>query len=317
MKLSALVFAAATVDARRYSFKELMLMFKDGENPIPAWGSKADTDGQRAFENWKFCEPIPVPEGADEVRCSGESCAVECKGGYYVTGNPQTKCKKDPKNPGQFVWRRPLGSCYSCAEDPSFKDWRVFSNCSVTKGNKRKCDFGCLQDGKLEGAKWAQCKCKRSKGASSCAWYSKGNKQVKSFNQKCVGGGKVDYVEVECGKKPGQCFDVTEDTSLMNAWTCRNCIRIRSEWKLPETFDNRDHMVMTFSEDIQPINWAHPMSEATNPSGDMRTWYIKFSKEALFGDRRMDFTSEWRNMGKRSNIVSARGCSCKNKIPKE
>merc|ERR1712048_768275 len=146
MKLSALVFAAA-VDARRYSFKELMGMFKDGDTPIPNWGSgSTGANGERAFQQYTLCPVLDVPEGAEEVRCDGESCAVECKGGYMIKGNPQTKCKKDPKNPGQFVWRRPLGSCYSCDTEPSFNDWKVWQNCSVNKKNQRTCKFGCLLD---------------------------------------------------------------------------------------------------------------------------------------------------------------------------
>merc|ERR1712050_31548 len=288
-------------------------MFKDGENPIPTWGAGASDEDERTFQPFAQCPPLETPVGADSVRCSGESCAVECKGGYIIQGNPQTKCKKDPQNPGSYMWRRGLGYCVGC-DEPVFDDWKVYANCQVNKKNQKICKIGCMQGAKLEGGSHARCKCNRKSG--TCGWFAKGNKAMKSFNQTCTGGGPIKYVNVKCSQKPKQCIDVTEKTQVYNAWTCRNCMRIRTEWEMPETFDNRDHMVVTFTEDIQPINFAHPMVDATNPSGDMRTWYITFSDKALFGDRRMDFTSEWRNLGKRAQIASATGCSCKNKIPK-
>lgn len=230
-----------------------------------------------------------------------------------IKGNPQTQCKKDPDNPGEYIWRRPLGSCYSCDSDPSFEDWKVYSNCQVTGKNQRVCNFGCMLGATLQGNPNARCKCNRKK--EECHWVSRG-KSVSKFNQKCIGGEKVKYVYKNCWEKPKQCVDVTEKTEIYNAWTCRNCIRIRSEWDLPATFDNRDHMVMTFTDEVALVKAAHPMTGAVNPSGDGKTWYVTFSDKALFGDRRMDFTSEWRSLGKRSKVASATGCSCKNKIPK-
>ena len=319
MKLPAFIIAAtANADYTPPKFKQLMQSFKDGY----ALGS----DGQRAqggqiwghpvtrgYLDYSTCPEIELPAGADHVKCNQSSCAVECKGGYTIVGNPRTKCKRGKKGAPNY-WRRPLGHCKTCDGGPSFSDPKVWQSCWVEpKNNRRVCKFGCTLGADLVGSKKAECKC--SKKNKSCEWSIK-RKPADWSKIRCEGGAVPDKDGlIPCAQKSKKCTDVTSETTTLNSWTCRNCFRMRSEWHIPPTFDNRDHMVMNFSENVQIQNFAHPMKTATNPSGDLRTWYIEFSEEAQFGDRRIDFTSEWRYFEKPARLTGANSCPCSNDVP--
>lgn len=319
MKLSFFLFGASVNGGYQAPrFKQLMETFKDG--------SALTSSGQRAqngqlwghpvrgnFALWSLCPTLDVPEGADNIVCDQASCAVECKGGYLIKGNPRTKCKWNPKYQ-IFEWRRPLGYCRTCKGEPTFKDSKIWKNCWIEpKNNRRVCKFGCIGGATLDGSSKAECKCRKK--TKSCQW-SMNKTYTSDWNSlKCVGGNQPQNNdgELACADKPRKCSDVTSETQILNSWSCRNCFRMRSEFRVSEHFDNRDTMTLEFSHDVQLVNFAHPMKGAMNPSGDFRKWVIQFSEEALFGDGRMDFTTEWRYFENPARLLSSKVCPCSGK----
>lgn len=315
MKLSTLIMATTVhADYTPPKFKQLMQLFNE-DNPLRnemrrGWGHPVGG----GFDHWTSCPAIEKPAGANQIECNQASCAVVCKSGYAISGNLRSKCKRGKKG-APNSWGLPLGKCITCPGEPTFSDPKVWKSCWVeSKSNKRVCKFGCTDGEKLVGSKKALCKCNRKE--QSCGWSMK-RKPADWSTITCNDGNLLDKDgKIKCSKKKKKCTDVTKATTIMNSWTCRNCFRMRSKWDIPSTFDNRDHMLMTFDEDVQVQNFAHPMKSASNPSGDLRTWYIEFSEEAEFGDRHMDFTSEWRYFEKPASLISADACPCSNKVPK-
>lgn len=316
MKLSPGLFAA--VVSAGYSpptFRELMAAFKggfdlgsDGQRALAGqqWGQPIG----RAYLKHDKCPALATPEGADNVVCDQASCAVECKGGYSTFGAPRTKCKRGRNGVPNF-WQRQLSGCTTCVPMPSLSG-DLWKSCWVNNRNQKVCQFGCKNGGELKNPKHNKVECKCKKSQKTCKWTVKSNEADWS-TFKCVGA-KIPADGVACNKKPKQCLDVTSQTELMNSWTCRNCFRMRTNWKLSDFFDNRDHLVMNFNEPVQIQNFAHPMKEALNPSGDLKTWFIVFSEEAQFGDRRLDFTTEWRYFEKPARLMKSQSCPCSKKI---
>jgi len=314
MKLSVLTIPVIAA-YKSLTFKQLQRIFKDGSRELISWG-EGGTDDLRVFHDHNLCPSLRAPKGTQGLYCDGSSCALDCKGGYTPVGNFQTKCKKDPNKKG-FIWRRKLGHCSTCEPMPTFKDKHLTKQCYIDpKKNRKTCNFSCKNGAKFEGTKSVQCKCKGRKRQGECNWVFNGRKPVTKWNQKCTGakpwtpppGHKY------CYQKPQQCVDVTFGTSFYNSWTCRNCIRLRSYYTLPDFFDNRDHMIFEFSEPILFEKAAHPVLKATKASKDMKKWIIEFSSEAQFTNRQMDFDSEWRSLHIWSKLKKAKACPCKPRI---
>ena len=61
---------------------------------------------------------------------------------------------------------------------------------------------------------------------------------------------------------------------------------------------------------IKADNWAHPVKKFVSNSDFGQVWNVEFSKEAHFGDRRMDFTAEFRYLANPAWLKKVKMCPC-------
>ena len=48
-----------------------------------------------------------------------------------------------------------------------------------------------------------------------------------------------------------KCRDVTSKVKLLNSWACRNCFRLRANYRVRKIFTNRDTLIFEFTEDVK------------------------------------------------------------------
>lgn len=105
----------------------------------------------------------------------------------------------------------------------------------------------------------------------------------------------------------------------MNTWTCRDCFRIRINYKFSgykiENWDHRDSLLIKMASPVFWIKAAHPVLQENDTLGidhiGGNVYKVTFSKFAMFGNREMDFTAELRPVdGGNTAIQWVRSCPC-------
>jgi len=284
------------------------------------------------------CDPLELPDNAEEVvykdktnqkkRVQTIAHAV-CKPGYFPNISKGRKLRaKCMKRKTGYEWNRTLPECVTCEHpDPTDMitsgDDGISVYCDYTKKARHKCKLTCLNDmerishpeSKRRPKKKSMmyCKCRRG----SCSWMNNRVKDITldEFVCKANGPTPAPIIPIDCADKKPTCTDVSAKVDKLNSWTCRNCFRIRSYFKFSQfgltDFDNKDYMDIEFSDQVFHVKHAHP-AESFEDMGN-NIWRVRFSKFAMFGNREMDFTAEFRSVNPRTpEIVAVKTCPCQN-----
>merc|ERR1712176_426689 len=117
----------------------------------------------------------------------------------------------------------------------------------------------------------------------------------------------------------GRCSEVTQFVSFTNSWTCRSCFNIRVQFTFAEAghpdFDSEDSLTLAFSSQVALVKFAYPVTGIKAHGQDSAGNYLQkvtFDRNVEFGDRRMDFNAEFRELGEPPEISYAYTCPCKN-----
>jgi len=125
-------------------------------------------------------------------------------------------------------------------------------------------------------------------------------------------GNKYDEDLVkECKHKPAKCTDIgLSKFTKLNSWECRNCFRIRVQYKMAELgimdFDKRDYLDLQFDQEVVLQNLPTTIA-ATDVGNDVQR--ITFPSGS-FGNGQMDFTATVRALSKEPNLIKASSCPC-------
>lgn len=281
------------------------------------------------------CPELSTPENGAQViyneiighhRFHSEAVAV-CQPGFFpdLTGGKKLKTKCVKKG-DQYKWIRTLPKCVTCqnpnpTEQITNGDDGISVYCDYTQRAEHKCDLTCTNDTKLishpamkhtsKSKAVLTCKCKKGQ----CSWTTNKKKNVALDAFECSANRPIrPQIPTECADKEPTCTDVSNKVKKMNSWTCRNCFRIRAYFKFGQfglkDFDNKDYMDIQFSEQVFHIKHAHP-AESFEDIGN-NTWRVRFSKQATFSNKEMDFSAEFRSLDvKTAKVVSVKTCPCK------
>lgn len=116
-----------------------------------------------------------------------------------------------------------------------------------------------------------------------------------------------------CTEAPWEspCREVTNDVTLTNRWTCRDCFNLRVNFNLKQYRDNwGNKMYMTFTNNITVVKFAGPMQSMVLDR-QMDNGHFKFDLSFgnhEFGDGQIDFNAEYRLLGKDSELANAWIC---------
>jgi len=120
--------------------------------------------------------------------------------------------------------------------------------------------------------------------------------------------------------RQGQCSAITDFVTFTNSWTCRSCFNIRVNYKFDSVgtpnFEAQDSLILAFKKSVLLVKFAHPVRNITNMGEDENgnhLWKVSFVESVQFGDSRMDFNAEFREIGGPHALDYGYSCPCKNK----
>lgn len=314
------------------------------ENMRTWWHGGFDNSHERGVD---LCPPLDPVENSleivyhepkpNQVGRVAKIAEAMCKHGYFPDlSNGQklkTVCKISKNAAGENVyrWIRDLPKCVTCDTTTDALTNKIQAGvkdplgvnvfCSFNNRSEDHCVVRCIDDrkkvahevfGRTQKRANIDCRCKKG----NCSWTTHGERDINLNGFECKAKGKLEPIPVPsgCKKSPdATCTVVTPKVNLMNSWTCRNCFRIRAQYKFKPFklmwFNNQDYLDITFSEEIFWIKHSHPAFKATDRGNNV--WRVQFSQYAMFSNKEMDFTAEVRSInGKVPQILDARSCPC-------
>ena len=286
MKISNLLLPLTTVQAswERPSYAQIYQRIRDGAPLNLSKKSNIRSDHSLIAECGGVNHPnisnstvIAAVPNSNGVWCDGNTCTALCLPGYTGVGRLRSRCivRHTRNQETKARWTADLTQyqCITCAEDPepTDKSGMNVSNCGVSskRVHQKQCTYRCknqhalahplLLGKRLRARTRAICKCNRK--SKTCAWKIAsemgGNPaDIACSDTKIKRGNKYDEDLVkECKHKPAKCTDIgLSKFTKLNSWECRNCFRIRVQYKMAELgimdFDKRDYLDLQFDQEV-------------------------------------------------------------------
>lgn len=112
------------------------------------------------------------------------------------------------------------------------------------------------------------------------------------------------------------CRDITQRVTRTNSWTCRDCFNLRINVNLNNVrsaFNWDGHVYLQFTEETSVIKFAGPVSAIDFDGIDENSGHYRYKVTFLpnheFGDNRIDFNAEFRELGGKPKLSWAWLCA--------
>lgn len=304
MKLSGLLISGAM--AAKSTNK---LRYSDFLNNIHEGTELKSSSKDRAiggsFVSWEECPPLVLTDNMSELVCDEEYCVNICKSnsspipnGDNAGGSAKLRCKgANPRRDKPVAyWNKDQPKCGTCGPapeaPPTFTDSSIDAVCSIATNNMKECALTCMNGGKINGKSGIKTKCICDKSEGKCFWALK-KTEIDTETLFCeapavttIAPGPTVDPEDSCATKDSTCTTLSEDSiKYSNSWTCRNCFRIRADYKFKPAgimnWEDKDYLDISFKYKVTWITYGHPIDNVEDISNGY-VWRVWFKSGANF-----------------------------------
>ena len=295
MKLYSLLVSGLTAESNRVRYRDVLTAYREGKVSEVKWERQINPN----FLEHSNCPTLKTDNNIEEWVCENEACVAVCKtnsspmpNGNNFNGSTRLRCKKPKAQKGETepYWNKLPPVCQTCDPDgdrnadPDITDSTIDAVCNIGLKNMKECYMSCTNGGKIGGKKkvTAKCFCDKPNPDNGCYWKSN-REEIDMAALKCSKPSKPPTTSKpnSCQTKDPACTTLSEGAiTYSNSWTCRNCFRIRANYRFPAegitNWEDKDYVDIDFRYKVSWISFGHPIDKVEH-QGKNR-WRLFFKK---------------------------------------